>query len=129
MKRLLFVLLAITLMAGCASAAKGDPIVLTGKDAGKSIEVKVGDTIQVSLEGNPTTGYNWVMAPQDPAVLEQQGEAEFKAVDESLGASGLITETFKAMKKGQTTLRLEYKRPWEKDITPEKTFEVTVVVK
>lgn len=129
MKRILFVLLAIFLMAGCVSAAKADPIQLTDKDAGKSIEARVGDTIQVSLEGNLSTGYNWVMAPQDPAILEQQGEAEFKAVDEKLGAPGLITTTFKAAKKGQTTLRLEYKRPWEKEVTPEKTFEATILVK
>jgi len=41
----------------------------------------------------------------------------------------LITLKFKAVSQGQVLLHLDYKQPWENEVAPEKTYEVTVVVK
>jgi inhibitor of cysteine peptidase len=129
MKRTIILPMIILLLASACKPATPDPINLTAADAGKTIELKSGDTLLVTLEGNLTTGYNWVMSPQDPAVLQQVGEPEVKADSDKLGSPGLITLKFKAATTGQTNLRLEYKRPWEKGVTPEITYEVNVVVK
>jgi len=99
------------------------------QDVGKVIELKTGDTLVISLEGNITTGYNWIPAPQEPSLLEQVGGIEVTPVSDAVGAPGMIVLKFKAIETGQTFLHLEYKRSWEEGVQPEKTFDVTVVVK
>lgn len=124
----MLLLLAALILAACKPAGS-DPVTINEQDAGKTIELKTGETLIVALDGNITTGYNWVSAHIEPAVLKQVGEAEVTPESDQIGAPGKINLKFKAVEKGQATLHLDYKRPWEKGVTPEKTFEVTVVVK
>lgn len=121
-------ILIVGMLAACNTNAT-DTVNISEQDAGKTIEVKAGDTIVISLEGNITTGFNWIPAPQDPVLLEQIGDIEVTPVSDAIGAPGTIVLKFKANEKGQTVLRLDYKRSWEEDVAPEKTFDVTVVVK
>ncbi len=110
--------------------AAGAPISITADDAGKTITLRPGDTLIVTLEGNPSTGYNWERAKTDEAtVLKQIGDAEFQA-DRSdvVGGPGKIVLRFEAAAAGQTTLHLVYHRSWESE-APQKDFQVTVVVK
>lgn len=124
---MIFVLIA-GILIGCKSAAAETTNIGEG-DAGKTIELKTGDTLVVSLDGNITTGYNWVPTIQDPALLKQIGEVEVTPESDALGAGGKIVLKFETTAKGQTTLHLDYKQPWDTETAPEKTFEVTVVVK
>ena len=101
---------------------------LTDGDAGKTIMLKQGQTLAVTLEGNLTTGYNWVMDPAENPILKQLGEPEAVPESDLLGAPALITLKFEAIKAGQTGLKLVYRQPWEKTAAPEKTFEATVVI-
>ena len=113
-------------LVGCAAGA-GKTV--TAADAGKSIEVKKGQALNIVLEGNPTTGYIWQVAKIDNAVLKQNGDYEFKADSNLTGAGGKLTFHFETVAAGTTALQLEYKRPWETGSKPEKTFDVTIVVK
>lgn len=132
MRKPVITLMTLVLMMGIVAACKSasaESITIGDQDAGKTVELKVGDTLVVSLDGNITTGFNWVPAPQDPVLLEQVGEAEATPDSDQLGAPGKIVLHFKAIAQGQTNLHLDYRRPWEEDTAPEKTFEVTVIVK
>lgn len=129
MKRTLFVLMVFMLMAAACQPGQTDPIALTAEDAGKTIELKKGDSIQVSLEGNPTTGYNWYMVTQEPSILEQSGEPAYKADTDKLGSPGMITLNFKAVASGKGALQLVYKRAWETGVAPLNTYKVDLVVK
>jgi predicted secreted protein len=42
---------------------------------------------------------------------------------------GVFVATFKAMRAGKATVRMGYRRPWEKDTPPVETFAVTIEVK
>lgn len=132
MKTTLSILMLLVLMTGMLAACQPDSaktIMISEPDAGKTIEMKTGGTLIVSLDGNITTGYNWIAAPQDPVLLEQVREAESTPESDLVGAPGKIVLTFKAIAQGETLLHLDYKRQWEENTPPEKTFEVTVVVK
>ena len=122
--------------AGCGgqASAAGGPVKLTDTDNGKAVTVKVGDTVQVILAGNPTTGYSWstALSGKDAAVLQQQGEAAYvqESTDQSLvGGGGTFTFTFKALAPGQVVLKFDYARPWETDVAPIQTYSATVTVK
>ncbi len=124
-------LLMVTLTAcssQAANAASGTKNI-TASDAGKTIDLNKGDTLVVSLEGNATTGYSWVVADPAPSILQQAGDFEVTPVSDAMGAPGTIVLKFSAVQSGQATLTLEYRRPWEKGVAPDKTYEVTVVVK
>jgi len=126
----LLVLLAVTVAVGCSSAsASSTGLVLQQTDNGKTFTVKTGETIEVTLAGNPTTGYTWQMAaPSSGAALYKQlGEAVFKAESTALGAGGVLTFEFQAIAKGEGTLKLIYSRPWE-NVPPAQTFEVKLSV-
>lgn len=122
----LILLLAIIL--GACNSAK-TVIVLTEKDAGQNVSVVKNDIFKISLDGNPTTGYNWVVSDLDGAILKQLGDPEFKSDSNLMGAGGKITLTFQAIAAGKTTLKLEYRQPWDTTTLPEKTYEVNVEVK
>lgn len=129
MKLTLLFLLPIILFTAACSPSQSEMLVLTAENAGQSVEVQQDQIFQVSLDGNLTTGYNWVMAPQDPELIEQQGDLEYEAASNLVGSPGTVTFTLKAVAPGQTTLHFDYKRPWEETTKPEKTYEVTVIVK
>ena len=122
----LIAVILFLVVSACTSGAVEHQ--LTAANANQTIEVKVGDTLVVELEGNPTTGFSWEAAELDQAVLEQVGEPEYIAESDLLGAPGVISLRFKAAGPGQTLLKLVYHRPWEQDLPPEETFEVTIVV-
>jgi inhibitor of cysteine peptidase len=104
-------------------------ITLTEADAAKTIELQKGSQLVVTLDGNITTGFNWEALPQTPAVLKQLGEPETAPDSSALGAGGKISLKFQAVQTGRAVLTLIFHRSFEKDVPPEKTFEVTIVVK
>ena len=120
--------LLILFTAACALAGRV-PMTLSEKDASKTIELNIGDNLVIALEGNITTGYTWEMESKDNAVLRQVGDPQVTPQSQALGAPGKIALKFEAVNSGQAALKLVYHRPWEKDVAPLQTFEVTVVVK
>lgn len=120
-------------LAGCSAIQPPTPneVRLTekGGDCNSTVELNTGDTLTLALEGNPTTGYDWEVESNDPAVLELSGEPEYSSESSATGAGGTYTYRFKAVAKGQVTLRLIYHQPFEKNVPPSKSCEVTINVK
>jgi inhibitor of cysteine peptidase len=134
---------ALVLVIGCASSDgvdveqsgeardMPDMVVLSEADSGSQVKLSPGQTLEVTLESNPTTGYGWEVSEVDGAVLAQVGEAEFQQAStegkELVGVGGTETFRFNAA-NGETTLSLVYRRSWEKGVEPAKTFVVQIVV-
>jgi inhibitor of cysteine peptidase len=125
---LLVVALVVLALGACGPVAPKQ-LNLSEKDAGSTVQLRAGDTLEVVLEGNPTTGYQWEVGAGDTAVIKQVGEAQFQPDTSAIGSPGKITLRFTAVAAGQTALKLIYHRPFEQNVPPVKTFEVTVVVK
>ena len=111
----------------CVSVS-GAPVSLSEGDSGSTVELRAGDTMEVVLDGNPTTGFEWETTDVDASVLNQLGDPGFEPDTNLMGSGGKFTFRFEAVASGQTLLKLVYHRPWETDVPPEKTFEVTVTV-
>ena len=96
------------------------------------VELQTGQTLVVSLQSNPSTGYTWEVAEVDDTLLQSQGEAEYKASkaggEQLVGAGGTQTFRFTAAEVGETTLKLIYHRAWETDVEPAQTFSVQVKI-
>jgi len=105
---------------------------MADKHISKELEVYIGGSFIVTLCSNPTTGFQWSESAQisDPAVMEQVNH-EFLPPGKkgAVGASGEEIWTFKALKEGESTISMEYSRPWKGGEKGEWTFILTVSVK
>lgn len=118
------------LLSACGGSGESEKVVTvteTNKDG--VIKITKGETLEVRLPGNPTTGYTWEVTQIDRAVLDPLGEPEFIQDDGGgVGAGGRLVLRFKASQPGECFLRLDYRRPWEVGVAPEQVFELLVVV-
>ena len=121
--------LPVIFLAVSFSASAPISVKLSEKDVGRTVEMSVGDVLEIVLKGNPTTGYIWGVASPDKRILKQVGEPEFEPDRKARGSGGNIILRFEAAKAGKTSLQLIYHRPFEKNKPPIKTFEVRVTVK
>jgi len=128
---LIMILITLLSLAACSPGAP-KTVALTEKDANRTVELSKGGLLEVTLVGNPTTGFMWEPQSLDAALLQPKGEVEFTADNTTpgfVGSPGKLTLRFEAVGSGQTTLKLVYHQPWDTATPPAQTFEVTVVVK
>lgn len=115
--------------SGCASTpAPSTGTVITEKESGQTVALRVGQALEVRLPVNPSTGYSWSQLEGDPTILEPVGAATFQPQRQAVGAGGISTMTYRAVGPGTTPLKLIYHRPWERETPPASTFEARVVV-
>lgn len=128
MRNFLFAMLALGLTAVSLSACSGSKVRITEKDNAQTFTLQPGDTLSLSIEGNPTTGYNWEIEEVDTSILAPIGDPQYKSSSSLIGTGGTYTFTFEAKAIGTTNLKLKYYRSFEKDTPPIQTFAVTVNV-
>ena len=118
---------------GCSPGGSAAPSEVSGDEShnGKKVEIAVAGTLTVTLESNPTTGFQWELASiSDQAVLEKQSNTFDDPEDTGMvGAPGKEVWTFRALKKGTSTISMEYGRPWEGGEKGVETFTLNVVTK
>ena len=119
-------LLIIIFFCGCSTVFV--PRELNESDSGETLTAKVGERFVISLPSNPTTGYAWSFAaPYDEDVLILSSDQFANPEDQELaGAPGKRILTFSVVGPGKSGIRLEYKRPWERNARPERVFQLLV---
>ena len=115
----------IIFLSGCSVES---PIKLSQVDNGRTLKMKPDDTLEIVLDGNPTTGYQWKALPWDIEVIEQIRKPVYKSESEAIGSGGVVTFYFKALSTGRTSLKFVYFRAFEKDVPPIKSFNVTIII-
>ena len=81
----------------------------------------------LELKGNPTTGYTWIYTIGDNTIISVEEDIKYLGAKGVMGAPSKFTYTIKSLKAGNTSLKFEYKRPWEeKDAEEVRLYEVTV---
>jgi predicted secreted protein len=106
----------------------GEIMRLSENDSGKTVEIHVGDELEVVLPANPTTGYVWEVGSLDSTVLKLVS-SDFLASDKAIGSGGMEIIKFHAIAAGTSSVRLIYHRSFELNMPPLKTFEMTVIIK
>jgi len=95
------------------------------------VQLRIGGRLTVILYSNPTTGYLWSESAQisNRTVLMQIDHKRLPPTSDRAGAGGQEVWTFKTLKRGSSTIYLEYSQPWEGGIKAIWTFNLTLVVK
>lgn len=96
--------------------------------SGKNIQVKKGRTVELSLNGNPTTGYLWQLSALRGDSVRIAGKPKYQRVSTATGSGGTYIFTLNTLKTGSTIMALSYARPWEKGKPPLKVFNITITV-
>ncbi len=100
---------------------------LSQADSGTSLEVTVGEVLQLALPENATTGYRWEIAECDRDRLEQVGETMSHPTP-GIGSGGTATFTFRAICPGTSRLVLEQRRSWE-SMPAAESFKLTIEIR
>jgi predicted secreted protein len=115
--------------AALVAALLVSAIAFAADDSTERREVRPGERFAVTLNANPTTGYAWALAADpDPKVLRPLGSSFERPADAPPGAGGQDVWTFDAVGRGNATITLVYRRPWEQHTPPARTHVVTVRV-
>ena len=128
MKTLFEILIILMVVLGVSGMANGFAgICLENKDDGNTVKLEPGDTLVITLDANPTTGYSWHVLKIDRSILDLR-KKEFQPASNLLGAPGKEILHFMALGSGETKLVLGCLRPWEKGAKPLHTFSARVRV-
>ncbi|MCK5313794.1 MAG: protease inhibitor I42 family protein [Anaerolineales bacterium] len=101
---------------------------MTEENNGSTVDLDIGDRLEITLESNPTTGYQWETIGDISSYLHQLGEPVYEPSGERIGSGGKTIFTFEAIGAGQTRLELVYRQSFDKETPPTKTFGLTVIV-
>jgi inhibitor of cysteine peptidase len=136
MKRTVAIALGVLIIAVVvgvtgASAGGAEAMAADASDSGSRVEMAVGDTLTVTLESNPTTGFVWTLA--DPEGMLEVVSNEYVMDPTGFdppppGLGGVEVWTFKALRTGETTISMEYSRPWDGGEETVETFDFRVVI-
>ncbi|WP_440222633.1 protease inhibitor I42 family protein [Dokdonella sp. MW10] len=103
--------------------ARAAEVDLVAGPADAIVEVAAGDVLVVRVQGNASTGYAWQRVDDGRGVLVMDRLASPEGgvtpvpvppADRRIGSPTTATYRYRAVKAGETELRLQYRRPWEK---------------
>lgn len=102
---------------------------ITEDSNGTEINLAIGETIEVRLAENRSTGFKWVTESSSEAsegVCALIGDSFEKG--EAIGQPGTHRWEFRAERAGSATITLSYQRPWEEKQSPARSFTAKVRV-
>jgi inhibitor of cysteine peptidase len=114
------------LLAACGD--DGGVVVLTDLDSGTEVLVAAGETFEVHLTSNPSTGFGWEVDAMSTPGLVTLTSRNFEDPPDSdlVGAAGTEVFVFEATGEGAGILRLAYLRPFEDRPVPQRVAEFIV---
>lgn len=93
-----------------------------------ALSVRCGDEFKIELESNPSTGYRWYLTSFNNKILKfVSSEFVPKTSSQIRGGGGMERFNFEAIKEGTTSIKLVYKRAWEREATKLDEFFVNVI--
>jgi inhibitor of cysteine peptidase len=92
----------------------------------KEIDLATGESLEVRLRENRTTGYKWIIESSASPECALTNDA-FEAAD-AIGQPGTHLWEFRAERAGAADIKLSYRRPWEENQRPAASFALHVRV-
>lgn len=125
----LFLIGALFLCLGGSGSVRAmedpDTVLIEWDDNGKTVELREGQVVQLSLAASPGTGYGWffTQSPQESVLKYITHYTQISG--NTVGAPTTENWFFYCLTPGKTSLGLKYARSWEPKAI--KTFTITLV--
>jgi len=97
---------------GASPAAPKTIEITPAAQTGTTTDAAVGDTIVVSLEANPTTGYSWEFSAGDTFEIVSSEYVPDPNPSDVAGSGGTQIVTLKVTKAGTSDLTGTYRQQW-----------------
>jgi inhibitor of cysteine peptidase len=139
MKRILFLWIAVILLTSCSTSTPTStlPLPPTAEtpntlpeptDHTQLLTAKAGETFDLVLPANPSTGYRWDIIPElDANLIEFVAQDYIPEEPVKPGSGGVDVWTFRSLSPGDTTIVLGYYPP-DGDADPEETVTFSIRV-
>ena len=118
------------LVAAVALNAAGQApptLVLTENDNGTNVGASLQQPIDINLQANPSTGYEWYLMSTNGSSVISNGPPVFTPDSQGVGGPGTISMPFLAVSTGETTLGFAYYQPWNpQDVLTNYTVTIDV---
>lgn len=105
----LLLLCALLVIAACSTVR--EPLRLYQRNDGDLINLRVGDVVEVVLDGDPGSEIRWFTTDGQPDLLQQVSDTEYRTDVESNTMERRLMTRFRAVAPGRTRLRLTYSDP------------------
>ena len=102
-------------------------LLIVEKDNGRTVGIRLGDSVRVNLPENATTGYRWAIDRYDEEFIEAIAAAP-KYTANAIGSGGEGEFIFKGKKIGSGEIMLKYWRHWEGDSSITSRFRLRLNV-
>jgi len=98
---------------------------------GRTLKLTAGELFEISLAENPTTGYRWRLLEAETATANcvPVKDSYEPGHPQVAGQGGIHRWQFRAAGPGACTIELEYRRSWQQDKPPERTFRIHIEVR
>jgi inhibitor of cysteine peptidase len=96
---------------------------LAQTDNGRTVDIRLGETVRVTLPENATTGYRWAIDRYDEEFVEALG-TDARYPSNRIGAGGEVVFDFQGKKIGTGEIVLKHWRHWEGDSSVTTRFRV-----
>jgi predicted secreted protein len=91
------------------------------------VELALGESCEIRLAENRTAGYQWSLVADGTPICERVGD-DYQTAAGPPGKGGTHWWELRAIHSGETRVLLEYRRSWEPDASPARTFSLRVRV-
>jgi inhibitor of cysteine peptidase len=114
---------ALSLVAALALADNARAAtILTEADTKAPVAVRVGETVDLRLSENPSTGYVWSVAFDPPDAAAVTG-SQWMTMDDAIGASGIRYLGIAIRRAGKLVIHAKNWRSWEGEASVTKRLE------
>jgi predicted secreted protein len=105
-------------------------IEVAAKDNNKTVKANVGNLVRITLESNPSTGYNWELRDFEygAAIFNSSDLVARKTGNVLMGAPGDTVIVLQAVEPGTQQITAVYRRPWEAPDQVAATFSFELKV-
>ena len=121
-------LLALAAIACCPQTAFAATKVITDADKGGVVHLRLGDTLELRLKSNPSTGFMWYVEKESTPLLKLVHQSQTDVTEPGEGRPVFQVFRFEPRRGGDGVLRLHYVRSWEKPAPDDEQFDIHVVI-
>ena len=121
-------LLALAAIACCPQTAFAATKVITDADKGGVVHLRLGDTLELRLKSNPSTGFMWYVEKESTPLLKLAHQSQTDITEPGEGRPVFQVFRFEPRRGGDGVLRLHYVRSWEKPAPDDEQFDIHVVI-
>lgn len=124
-------ILGLPLLTACSQSPTHPSSVALESVKQCPISLEKGQTLNLTLPSNPSTGYRWLVQNPAAGILRSLGPEVYSHPEDAgvVGSAGQSVWRYQAQTAGEGHLLLVYQQPWAPEVRPVQTFDCAITVK